>query len=1055
MGAPRRRPSPEVDDSAFAPEDDLDLLPAPLRRAREALERAPTVPAEASPSRRPPGAPNAAVAAPRAVPEPASTPKRGAPHQFARGRELGALLYVAAAVFLALGLASYDERGGADWVGPVGGRCAQLAVTALGVVAWAVPVELALFAIPFLRARPSSLTPARMAGDVVLAATASALVHVGAAGRPVFGGHPAGGVIGELFGELLRSLFSTVGTFLVGLTTIALVLIARASFSFIAFANRAGETGVSAAEKAADTMKGVREAWQQARELERLDGTAPRIVSGGSAGVGADEHAAMSEDAFSNAMALTSDRGSDAPPSGAIGVSGGYEESGVRPKAELRLRDDGALPKEAHAIARQLAGVDPRREDDGFDDRDVNGANGVRPRIVEQGPMALLCGERSPAPPSDVEPAIVLNVPAKAPKVARRKKGDAVTTGGPTIAEPNPEAALQRAERVAEAVPFEPEPEVDLSSDPAPEAALFGASPSPSPVETTPEVRDDEVEEVDEELDEEPGESLDEALDETPDVVMEAALDLDATPEPEQPLPKPPPTRRMARPKKVFRLPTSDLLEPPPAEQVGIDREQLLRDAEALVTTLNTYKVQGEVREIHPGPVVTTFEFEPRIGTKVREVEGLANDLRLSLAKESVRIVAPIPGKNRIGFELPNMQRVPVNMRELIEDRRFLEAKGALPVVLGRDIVGAPFFADLAQMPHLLVAGATGAGKSVGLNVMLTSLLYRRTPEELRFIMVDPKVVELAPFDRIPHMLLPVVTDMKQALNALKWCVDEMERRYQCLAQAGVKNITSYNHWCERVKAGEVKNPMPRTVIATDHNNLPEEIVSKDPSYGEQQFPEKLPYLVVVVDEFADLMMSVGKGEVEPPIARLAQKARAAGIHVILATQRPSVDVITGMIKANFPTRIAFRVAQRVDSRTILDAQGAEYLLGKGDMLVSLNGGNGLKRIQCPFVSEDDVQHVTDFLRAQGEPQFDHSILENRDEDGDDDGEEEQLSAKDQELYERAVDLVREARKCSTSWLQRKMGLGYNKAARFVDRMERMNVVGPSVGAGKDREVLV
>jgi S-DNA-T family DNA segregation ATPase FtsK/SpoIIIE len=397
---------------------------------------------------------------------------------------------------------------------------------------------------------------------------------------------------------------------------------------------------------------------------------------------------------------------------------------------------------------------------------------------------------------------------------------------------------------------------------------------------------------------------------------------------------------------------------------------------------------------------------------------------------------------------------VPVNFRELVEDRRFAEAKGALPVILGRDIVGAPVYEDLAAMPHLLVAGATGAGKSVGLNVMLTSLLYRRTPDDLRMIMIDPKVVELAPFDRIPHMLLPVVTDMKQALNALKWCVDEMERRYQCLAAAGVKNITSYNIWRDKVIAGTLPNPCPKTVTAWDHNNLPESIVDKDGSLGgEQQFPEKLPYIVVVVDEFADLMMSVGKGEVEPPIARLAQRARAAGIHVILATQRPSVDVITGMIKANFPTRIAFRVTQRVDSRTILDAQGAEYLLGKGDMLASINGKTGLKRIQCPFVSEEEVEKVTDFLRSQGEPVFDESILAPRDDEGVDNEEEESLSPKDQELYDRAVEMVREARKCSTSWLQRKMGLGYNKAARFVDRMERLGVVGPSVGAGKDREV--
>jgi S-DNA-T family DNA segregation ATPase FtsK/SpoIIIE len=293
-------------------------------------------------------------------------------------------------------------------------------------------------------------------------------------------------------------------------------------------------------------------------------------------------------------------------------------------------------------------------------------------------------------------------------------------------------------------------------------------------------------------------------------------------------------------------------------------------------------------------------------------------------------------------------------------------------------------------------------------------------------------------------------------LNALKWCVDEMERRYQMLAQAGVKNISSYNAWRKKIVDGVIPNPMPRKVVAIDHNGLPEEIVSKDPNMGEIQYPEKLPYLVVVVDEFADLMMSVGKGEVEPPIARLAQKARAAGIHVILATQRPSVDVITGMIKANFPTRIAFRVAQRVDSRTILDAQGAEFLLGKGDMLASINGKTGLKRIQCPFVSEEEVQKVTDFLRAQGEPVFDESILDRPDEEGGADEEvDDVLSPKDQELYDRAIDLVREARKCSTSWLQRKMGLGYNKAARFVDRMERTGVVGPSVGAGKDREVLV
>jgi S-DNA-T family DNA segregation ATPase FtsK/SpoIIIE len=969
-------PGLDTDDEVFP----VEPPPRAVRRARQLVASAPPIEEPVAPPR----------ARNEPKPKPATPPAPVPEVQYARGRELGALLFVAAAVFLSLGLASYDERGGADWVGPVGARLAQIWVSAIGVVAWAVPVELALFAIPYLRSKPTVITPARIAGDVVLGATGAALVHVGAAGRPVFGGHPAGGAIGELFGEVLRSLFSTVGTFLVGTTVIALVLIARAAWSFIEFANRAGATTAFAASKASASVKGVAEAWNQAKEIERAGGVKPMILEGEAPEVASDSRISI------------------APPSD--------DQSGVRPRAELRLREDGRVPKEAHEIARQLAGATPPAPSSEPKLAAVPSI-GVLPSIVLAGDSP-----KTTAKP-DVEPAILLESLAteesSKPKRSRKKE----SAGGPTIAPPSPEAAVQRTETTEE-------------SDEVASFVLNDAPKRASRSKKAPEPVEEVVEETPP-AEEESG----------PEVILTAP-----SPSPSDVKPKVAP--KPAQPKKTYKLPAPDLLENPPADVAAIDREALLRDAKALMETLATYKVVGEVKEIHPGPVVTTFELEPRIGTKVREVEGLANDLRLSLAKESVRIVAPIPGKNRIGFELPNAQRIPVNFRELVEDRRFLDAKGALPVILGRDIVGAPVYEDLAAMPHLLVAGATGAGKSVGLNVMLTSLLYRRTPEDLRMIMIDPKVVELAPFDRIPHMLLPVVTDMKQALNALKWCVDEMERRYQLLAAAGVKNITTYNAWREKVVAGLAPNPCPKTVTAWDHNNLPEEIVDKDGSLGgEQQYPEKLPYLVVVVDEFADLMMSVGKGEVEPAIARLAQKARAAGIHVILATQRPSVDVITGMIKANFPTRIAFRVAQRVDSRTILDAQGAEYLLGKGDMLASINGKQGLKRIQCPFVSEEEVQAVTDFLRAQGEPVFDESILAPRDDEGGGEEEEEALSPKDQELFDRAVELVREARKCSTSWLQRKMGLGYNKAARFVDRMERNGIVGPSVGAGKDREV--
>jgi S-DNA-T family DNA segregation ATPase FtsK/SpoIIIE len=498
-----------------------------------------------------------------------------------------------------------------------------------------------------------------------------------------------------------------------------------------------------------------------------------------------------------------------------------------------------------------------------------------------------------------------------------------------------------------------------------------------------------------------------------------------------------------------FRLPSTDLLEEASGGRIVLDEEQLKLTAVQLEKVLADYGVSGKVEEIHPGPTVTTFEVSPAAGTKVSKVASLADDLALGLSRK-VRIVAPIPGKNRIGFEVPNERRMPVVMRELVEDKRFLEMKAPLPCVLGRDIIGAPFFADLASMPHVIVAGATGAGKSVGLNVMLVSLLYRRSPAELKLLMIDPKVVELAPFDRIPHMLLPVVTDMKQAANALKWAVDEMERRYQLFANAGTKNITTYNGWVERVQRGEAKPPRaPAKVRAVGADGLEVEVdAARDGS--DAALPEKIPFIVIVVDEFADLMMQQGK-DVEASVARLAQKARAAGMHVILATQRPSVDVITGMIKANFPTRIAFRVAQKVDSRTILDEQGAEHLLGKGDMLVKMNGSNDTRRVQCPFCSEEEVQKVTDFLRLQGEPVYDENILKPRDEDGE---EADEGDAEQDPMYDAAVRIVADTRRCSTSWIQRKLGVGYNRAAKIVEAMEKRGVVGPANGA-KDREVLI
>lgn len=512
---------------------------------------------------------------------------------------------------------------------------------------------------------------------------------------------------------------------------------------------------------------------------------------------------------------------------------------------------------------------------------------------------------------------------------------------------------------------------------------------------------------------------------------------------------------RAARPEKTrvteggYQLPPTDLLDPPEELEHPIDRQLVLRYSELLEKTLADYGVIGKVEEIHPGPTVTTYEFAPQAGTKVSKVAGLSDDLALGLSRK-VRIIAPIPGKSRIGFEIPNDERIPVNLRELVEDERFamLANKAPLPVVLGRDIVGAPFYADLASMPHVIVAGATGAGKSVGLNVMLSSLLFKRTPEDLRLLMIDPKVVELAPFDRIPHLLLPVVTDMNQAAQALKWAVDEMERRYQLFADAGTKNISTYNRYVRRVRDGEIPPPRVSEVDVIDHNGDLTSVPASKKGTDGVQFPEKIPYIVIVVDEFADLMMQQGK-EVETSVARLAQKARAAGMHVILATQRPSVDVITGMIKANFPSRIAFRVAQKVDSRTILDEQGAEVLLGKGDKLVKLNGATDTLRVQCPFISEEEVSALTDHIRAQAEPQYDEAILLS-DHDVEPEEEDERIDAR----FDEAVLIVRDSQRCSTSWLQRKMTIGYNRAAKMVDMMERRGMVGPPNGS-KDREVLL
>lgn len=499
-------------------------------------------------------------------------------------------------------------------------------------------------------------------------------------------------------------------------------------------------------------------------------------------------------------------------------------------------------------------------------------------------------------------------------------------------------------------------------------------------------------------------------------------------------------------------LPSVDLLQEVPHEERESQHNEILlqKNAEFLQNVLGDFNVRGEIVSIHPGPVVTLYELEPAPGTKTSRVISLSDDIARSMSAVSVRS-AVVPGRNVIGIELPNKRRQTVYMRELVSSREYDKTGAKLPLVLGKDIGGQPVIADLARMPHLLVAGTTGSGKSVAVNAMLLSLLYRLPPEKCRLILIDPKMLELSVYDEIPHLLSPVVTEPGKAVVALKWAVREMEDRYRAMSKLGVRNIEGYN---VRLKDARKKGEILMRKVQTGFD--PE---TGKPIYEEQPLDlTELPYIVVVVDEFADLMLVAGK-DVENAVQRLAQMARAAGIHLIMATQRPSVDVITGVIKANFPTRISFQVTSKIDSRTILGESGAEQLLGMGDMLYMAPGGK-ITRVHGPFVSDRDVEGVVNHLKAQGEPAYIEDITDGS-YGGDSDvmaalfgeGEEGEGSGVDA-LYDQAVSIVARERKASTSFIQRHLMIGYNRAARIIEEMERQGVVTPANAVGK-REVLV
>jgi DNA segregation ATPase FtsK/SpoIIIE, S-DNA-T family len=506
-----------------------------------------------------------------------------------------------------------------------------------------------------------------------------------------------------------------------------------------------------------------------------------------------------------------------------------------------------------------------------------------------------------------------------------------------------------------------------------------------------------------------------------------------------------------------FKLPPLTLLDRVEKKDMRIKRENLIANSRTLEKKLADFGVEGKVTEVKPGPVITLYELEPAPGVKINKITNLSDDLALALRAPSIRIIAPIPGKGAIGIEIPNHEREPVRLRDVLDHAAFKDSSCRLPIALGVDIVGAPMIADLIRMPHLLIAGTTGSGKSVSLNAMICSILFKAPPDEVKFLMIDPKRLELSGYEGIPHLLHPVVVNPKKAALVLRWAVEEMERRYRIIGEVGVKSIEAYNQFRKGYPTGpETIAPADGKAGEKEYGKTGAESIpdadGQTKRTEEQQIkleplPDKLPYIVIIIDELADLMM-VAQRNVEESVTRLAQMARAAGIHLILATQRPSVDVITGIIKANFPTRISFQVSSKIDSRTILDQMGAEKLLGAGDMLFVPPGISRLVRIHGAYVSDTEIERIVDFVKKQGQPTYDESITEYAPESTEDKPDEEF-----DEKYDQAVELVTDLGQASISLVQRYMKIGYNRAARIIERMEAEGIVGPSDGA-KPRKVI-
>ncbi|WP_375771448.1 DNA translocase FtsK 4TM domain-containing protein [Archangium gephyra] len=885
--------------------------------------------------------------------------------------------------------------------------------------------------------------------------------------------HPPGGFVGATLGGILVGLFSTVGTIILVTTVCAAALIVGTQYTFLKLCSLAWAgacvVGRRVQENALLFWEQQKEAYKErqeraAQEKEEEDAFLSQLEEEEAELEEAERLALEAEEAEQEAMA----------------------EEAVR-LARQEEKDRAAAAKQAAKDARETAKQTAREAREKRPELPA----GQQPVIVTppsaparpaQGADPVWASFLSPSPAANAVPTVPAAPPADAAK-GKRGKAPNIVTG------PETPADAQASEPLEAAAPMSAAPALAAQA-PASPSAIVPAPPS--------------------------------ALARTPLIV-----------EPKAP-PKPTAVAVKKKDQEQFKfvggrtsfsLPPLDVLEIEKKERSALDKDAFLTTAEKLRAKLADFGISGEVVEIRPGPVVTMYEFLPGPGIKVSKIAALQDDLAMAMEAMRVRIVAPIPGKGVVGIEVPNRDRETVYLKEIAEQDVFQKAGSRLTMCVGKDIEGMPYVFDLAKAPHLLIAGTTGSGKSVAVNSMIMSILLKSTPEEVRFIMVDPKMLELSVYEGIPHLLLPVVTDPKKAALALRWAVEEMERRYQMLSEAGVRNIAGFNKFVETqdaeksnakpaeesAKKAAPKKPKKVVVVdvATPEDAVIEESHSASASTGPgvaaprddmedlrealpepEEAPEsaqaanededddgmsdavdaaleaagesessreekrewkKLPYIVVIIDELADLMM-VASREVETYVARLAQMARAAGIHLMVATQRPSTDVVTGIIKANFPTRISFMLRSKPDSMTILGTVGAEALLGMGDMLIMPPTSAHLQRVHGAFVSENEIKKAVDHLKAQGKPVYDESILKPRDEEGEGGGgEEDELS---DELYDQALATVSEMRAVSISMLQRKMRIGYNRAARMIERMERDGVVGAADGA-KPREVLI